>query len=117
MQDLLAATLPALINLAALGATTLVGWLATRAARWLNLQNEEALRRPLIELVDTMANAVRARFAGVSMAPELIERVVPDLAAHVERSYPERIRALGVERPALENMIRVRLGVGPMVRP
>jgi hypothetical protein len=117
MNTLLAGLLPALLDIAMLLVTALAGWLAARAARWLNLQNEEALRRPLVDLVDTMAQAVRVRFGGVSMTHELVERMVPDLAAHVERSYPERVRALGVERPSLENMIRVRLGVGPMVRP
>jgi hypothetical protein len=113
MQDLIAAMLPPLLNLAALLATTLVGWLATRASRWIGLQNEEALRRPLVELVDTMAHAVRVRFGGSAITPELSERIVVGLADHVERSYPDRIRALGVQRQALEDMLRVRLGQTP----
>lgn len=113
MNTLLAGLLPALLDIAVLLVTALVGWLTARAARWLNLQNEEALRRPLVELVDTMAQAVRVRFGGVSMTPELSERLVVGLADHVQRSYPERIRALGVERQSLEDMLRVRLGQTP----
>ena len=117
MNTLFNALVSGIVEIAAVVLSGLAGWVAALLARRLKLSTEEALRRPLIELVDTMAQAVRVRFGGVSMTPELVERVVPDLAAHVERSYPERIRALGVERPSLENMIRVRLGVGPTVRP
>jgi hypothetical protein len=109
----LAGALPHLIEIALLAVTAAAGWLATRAARWLRLQNEEALRRPLVDLVETMAQAVRVRMGGAAITPELAEGLVPRLAEHVARSYPDRLRALAVSREAVEDMLRVRIGHSP----
>lgn len=115
MNTLLAGLLPALLDIAVLLVTALVGWLTARAARWLNLQNEEALRKPLLDLVDALAAGVRARMPTATHT--FAQKIVTDLADHVERSYPERLAKLAVDRAQVENMFRVRLGLPPEPRP
>jgi hypothetical protein len=115
MNTLLAGLLPALLDIAMLLVTALAGWLAARAARWLNLQNEEALRRPLLDLVDALAAGVRHRLP--TATPSFAQKIVTDMADHIERSYPERLAKLAVDRTQIENMFRVRLGLTPEPRP
>lgn len=123
MNTILAALLPHLLELGVTGFLAIAGFAAARLARLLGLSNDDKVRRPLLAMVEAVADAMQERLdralRGATVEAPGREVFVAAVAApiiesgadYIQQQMPGALRQLGVDREGVERMLRLRLGL------